>query len=149
VQRGNECSRTSSGYGASVKDMGVPVDLRYSTDHEWVRLNGRVATVGITEYAQDALGDIVYVQIPPIGGLVEAGATITEVESTKSVSDIYAPLAGTVSGFNSLLESQPELINSSPYDEGWLCTLDLDEETIASAYHLLLDAAAYDALIGG
>ena len=138
-----------SGYGASVKGMGVPVDLRYSTDHEWVRLNGRVATVGITEYAQDALGDIVFVQSPQIGGVVAAGGTITEIESTKSVSDIYAPVPGTLSAFNPLLAESPELMNSDPYGAGWLCTLDLDEETAVGAYDSLLDAAAYDALIGG
>jgi glycine cleavage system H protein len=129
--------------------MGVPVDLRYSTDHEWVRLSGRVATVGITEYAQDALGDIVFVQSPQIGGVVVAGGTITEIESTKSVSDIYAPVTGILSGFNPLLEEHPELINNDPYGEGWLCTLDLEEDVASTAYSSLLDAAAYDALIGG
>jgi glycine cleavage system H protein len=141
--------------------MGVPAELRYSPDHEWIRLDGRTATIGITEYAQDALGDIVFVQMPKLGTLVVAGATVTEVESTKSVSDIYAPVSGTLSGFNAELEGSPDLINSDPYGRGWLCTIELAAESNdsndsnetdglgGSGYDELLDAAAYDALIGG
>jgi glycine cleavage system H protein len=138
--------------------MGVPVELRYSVDHEWVRLDGRTVTIGITEYAQDALGDIVYVQPPTIGLLVKAGATIAEVESTKSVSDVYAPVSGTLTSFNSELEQSPELMNVDPYGRGWFCQIVLAEElnelnelngTGGSGYEGLLDAAAYDALIGG
>ncbi len=135
--------------------MGVPTELRYSPDHEWVRLDGRTATVGITQYAQDALGDIVFVQPPTIGTEVTSGTSIAEVESTKSVSDIYAPLTGTVIGFNTELEGSPDLINSDPYGRGWLFQIELatDPNDLnlgqGSGYEGLLDAAAYDALIGG
>jgi glycine cleavage system H protein len=134
--------------------MGVPAELRYSPDHEWVRLVGRTVTIGITEYAQDALGDIVYVQPPTLGTAVVSGMTLTEVESTKSVSDIYAPVTGTLIGFNTELEKSPGLVNSDPYGKGWLCTIELSDapdgenQTSGSGYESLLDAAAYDALIG-
>jgi glycine cleavage system H protein len=135
--------------------MGVPAELRYSPDHEWVRREGRIVTIGITDYAQDALGDIVFVQPPTLGIAVLSGATLAEVESTKSVSDIYAPVTGTLIAFNTDLESSPDLINSDPYGRGWLCQIelaelpgDLDQET-ESGYEGLLDAAAYKALIGG
>jgi glycine cleavage system H protein len=133
--------------------MGVPAELRYSPDHEWVRLDNGVVTVGITEYAQDALGDIVFVQPATLGLTVECGVTLTEVESTKSVSDIYAPVTGTVIAFNSELEQHPDLINSDPYGRGWLCRIELaqgsDDQYDSSGYDALLEAAAYDALIGG
>jgi glycine cleavage system H protein len=144
--------------------MAVPADLRYSPDHEWARRSGRTVTIGITEYAQDALGDIVFVQAPSLGLAVVSGMTLTEVESTKSVSDIYAPVTGTLTGFNTELENAPELINSDPYGKGWLCTIELAELTESSestgssdeliqadtsGYESLLDAAAYEALIGG
>ena len=135
--------------------MGVPENLRYSADHEWVRRVGDTVTVGITEYAQDALGDIVYVQRPTVGAQVVAGSTIAEVESTKSVTDIYAPVSGVLSSFNTDLEKSPELMNSDPYGRGWVCQIVLVEEsgdlngTGISGYEGLLDAAAYDALIGG
>jgi glycine cleavage system H protein len=135
--------------------MAVPADLRYSPDHEWARRNGRTVTIGITEYAQDALGDIVFVQPPTVGLAVVSGMTLTEVESTKSVSDIYAPVSGTLTGFNTELENAPELINSDPYGKGWLCTIELTEtsdeldQSATSGYESLLDAAAYEALIGG
>lgn len=138
--------------------MAVPADLRYSPDHEWARRNGRTVTIGITEYAQDALGEIVFVQPPSLGLAVVSGMTLTEVESTKSVSDIYAPVAGTLIGFNTELEKSPELINSDPYGKGWLCTIELAElagssdelnQPDTSGYESLLDAAAYEALIGG
>jgi glycine cleavage system H protein len=134
--------------------MGVPADLRYSPDHEWIRLEGLTATIGITDFAQDALGDIVFVQKPNIGLVVIAGATVAEVESTKSVSDIYAPVSGTVTRFNEDLENSPELMNTDSYGKGWLCTIELasaggsGNETVGSGYDQLLDAAAYDALIG-
>jgi glycine cleavage system H protein len=135
--------------------MGVPAELRYSPDHEWVRLEGRIVTIGITDYAQDALGDIVFVQPPTLGVAVQSGVTLAEVESTKSVSDIYAPVTGTLIGFNTELESSPDLINSDPYGRGWLCQIELAhapgdlEHGTESGYEGLLDAAAYDALIGG
>jgi glycine cleavage system H protein len=135
--------------------MGVPAELRYSPDHEWVRLDGGVVTIGITEYAQDALGDIVFVQPATLGMAVVSGITLTEVESTKSVSDIYAPVTGTVVAFNSELEQHPDLINSDPYGQGWLCKIELasgsgdGDRNTSSGYDALLDSAAYDALIGG
>ena len=101
--------------------MQLPDDLRYSSDHEWVRLeNGRLR-LGITDYAQDALGDVVYVEIPEVGLVVEASAKVSEVESTKSVSDIYAPVAGTVVEVNASLADSPERLNDDPYGEGWIC----------------------------
>jgi glycine cleavage system H protein len=99
-----------------------PEDLKYTSEHEWVRATDGQDTVriGITQYAQDALGDIVYVQLPEVGEELEPGATVGELESTKSVSDLYAPVAGTVVGRNEALEQTPELVNSDPYGDGWL-----------------------------
>jgi glycine cleavage system H protein len=126
--------------------MNVPDDLRYSSDHEWVRLEGDVARVGITDYAQDALGDVVFVDLPAVGVTTEAGGSFSEIESTKSVSDIYAPIAGQVVDVNSTLADSPELINQDPYGEGWICVLrPSDPAAVAD----LLDAAAYRALIEG
>ena len=126
--------------------MNIPDDLRYSSDHEWVRDEGDVVRVGITDYAQDALGDVVFVDLPAAGVSTEAGAAFSEIESTKSVSDIYAPLAGEVVEVNASLADAPELINQDPYGEGWICLLrPLDR----SAFGDLLDAAAYRALIEG
>ena len=105
--------------------MNIPEDLRYSPEHEWVRLDGTTVRVGITDYAQDALGDIVFVDLPAVGTEVEAGGQLGEVESTKSVSEIYAPLAGTVTAVNDALTAGPETINQDPYGEGWLCELEL------------------------
>jgi len=120
--------------------MQVPDTLLYSTDHEWADVTGPVARVGITDYAQDALGDVVFVDLPKVGTVVAVGDTIGEVESTKSVSEIYAPLAGTITAVNDNLVSAPEAINASPYGEGWLCEITLDGDGGASA---LLAAAAY------
>ncbi len=123
--------------------MTIPEDLRYTSEHEWVRLlpAGDVR-VGITEYAQDQLGDIVFVDLPAVGDAVEAGALISEVESTKSVGEVYAPVSGTVSGVNDAVRDRPELVNEDPYGEGWLVELASDE-----ALDGLLDAAAYRSLI--
>ena len=126
--------------------MNVPADLRYSSDHEWVRLAGSIARVGITDYAQDALGDVVYVEIPSVGSVVSAGQRFGEVESTKSVSDVFAPVSGTVVRVNEALAATPELLNSDPYGEGWLCEVDV---TDPSAVGQLFDAVAYQALIAG
>jgi glycine cleavage system H protein len=123
--------------------MNVPGELRYSTDHEWVSLDGARATVGITDYAQDALGDVVYVQVPTVGIVVASGQSFSEVESTKSVSDIYAPVAGTVVAVNELLSDHPELVNTDPYGDGWLCVIEMSAPAEAAA---LLDAPAYTAL---
>ena len=122
----------------------VPDDLRYTSDHEWVRLDGDVARIGITDFAQDALGDIVYVNVPDLGAPVTAGAAFGEVESTKSVSDVYAPVSGTVTARNEQLGATPELLNSDPYGDGWL--LEISGVSAADVAGLL-DAAAYGVLI--
>lgn len=124
--------------------MNVPADLRYSSDHEWVQINGDVVRVGITDYAQDALGDVVYVDLPAIGDRIEAGSSFGEVESTKSVSDLFAPLTGVVAAVNDALTDNPELVNSAPYSDGWICTVTPDD---MSAVDGLLSADDYQALI--
>ena len=126
--------------------MNIPSELRYSTDHEWVRVEGGTVTIGITEYAQDALGDVVFVEMPEAGAAVEAGATFSEVESTKSVSDIYAPVSGSISAINEVLDSQPELLNSDPYGEGWICRITMID---VAELDTLMDAEAYRALTEG
>jgi glycine cleavage system H protein len=120
--------------------MNIPEDLRYSPEHEWVRLTGTVARVGITDFAQDSLGDIVYVQLPDVGLDVVAGASVSEIESTKSVSEVYVPVTGVVSALNDALADQPELVNSDPYGEGWMFEIEVSD---ANALDGLLDAAAY------
>jgi glycine cleavage system H protein len=124
----------------------IPQALRYTDQHEWVRLDGQIATVGITAFAQDQLGDVVYVDLPTAGAAVEQGQVIGEVESTKSVSDLYAPVAGEVVSRNEELDDRPELINADPYGEGWLVTLAVSDPAQVEA---LLDAAAYAALLEG
>lgn len=120
--------------------MNVPDDLRYSNDHEWARAEGTRVRVGITDYAQDALGDVVFVDLPEIGAEVEAGALLGEVESTKSVSEIYAPVTGRVVEVNAALSDAPERMNEDPYGDGWICEIEVtDDGTLAA----LLDAAAY------
>lgn len=126
--------------------MNVPDDLRYSSDHEWIRVDGTKVRIGITDYAQDALGDVVFVQVPDLGSEVAAGAGISEVESTKSVSDIYAPVAGTIVEVNSDLDGNPEQVNGDPYGEGWICTIEVANPTDLEG---LLDAEAYRKLIEG
>jgi len=122
-----------------------PDDLRYTAEHEWVRSNGDgTVRVGITDFAQDSLGDIVYVSAPAVGDAVTAGASCGEVESTKSVSDIYAPLDGEICGRNADLEASPELMNSDPYGAGWLVDIRVSDP---AAIDGLLDAAAYRALV--
>jgi glycine cleavage system H protein len=124
--------------------MNVPDDLRYSTDHEWVRAEGTTVRVGITDYAQDALGDVVYVEAPEVGATVAAGDKVSEVESTKSVSDIFAPVGGTVVEVNTALADAPEQLNSDPYGDGWICVI---EPSDPAALDGLLDAAGYRDLI--
>lgn len=126
--------------------MQVPQHLRYSNDHEWVAVDGNRARVGITDYAQDALGDVVYVQLPTVGATVAAGDSFGEVESTKSVSDVYAPLSGTIVAVNDAVAGAPETVNRDPYGDGWLCEIELADPSQVDA---LLDAAAYQALIEG
>jgi glycine cleavage system H protein len=121
----------------------VPEDLRYTSEHEWVAPDASAPTVGITDFAQDALGDIVYVQLPEVGATVAAGEPLGEVESTKSVSEIYAPYAGTVTARNEALVDSPELVNSDPYGQGWLVRL---EPADPGALDTLLDAATYQKL---
>jgi glycine cleavage system H protein len=126
--------------------MNIPAELRYSSDHEWVRIEGTTATIGITEYAQDALGDVVFVEMPDPGLAVAAGESFSEVESTKSVSDIYAPVTGSIAEVNSELESQPELLNSDPYGAGWICRIEISDPSELDG---LMDAEAYRALTEG
>ena len=123
--------------------MNVPDDLLYSTDHEWIqRVDGGVK-IGITDYAQDALGDVVYVQVPTVGTSVSAGDSFSEVESTKSVSDIYAPVSGVVTSVNEALADDPAAVNTDPYGAGWLCVIEPSDPV---ALDSLLDAVAYRAL---
>jgi glycine cleavage system H protein len=124
--------------------MDIPDDLRYSREHEWVRLTGSVARIGITDFAQDSLGDVVFVQLPDVGLDAVAGASISEIESTKSVSDVYVPLTGVVSAVNEALGDQPELVNQDPYGTGWMFELEVADVGEIDA---LLDAAAYRQLI--
>lgn len=126
--------------------MNVPDDLRYSSDHEWIRALGTRVRIGITDYAQDALGDVVYVQVPKEGTTVTAGDSFSEVESTKSVSDIYAPVSGTVVAVNSALDASPETLNSDPYGEGWICEIEMSDPSQVDG---LLDADGYRALTEG
>ena len=107
--------------------MQIPDGLRYSSDHEWTRVEGAAVRIGITDYAQDALGDVVYVNVPTVGGKVARGAPMSEIESTKSVSEIYAPVSGTIVEVNERLADQPESVNADPYGAGWLCVIELDD----------------------
>lgn len=124
--------------------MEFPDDLRYSKEHEWVRVEGSEAVVGITSFAQDTLGDIVYVQPPEIGSTVARDAACAEIESTKSVSDIYAPVSGRVAAVNDALEATPELINADPYGDGWIFRMELADPAEVDT---LMDAGAYRALV--
>ena len=126
--------------------MATPTDRRYTDQHEWALVQGDVVRVGITDHAQDALGDIVFVQLPEVGEEVGPGNPIGEVESTKSVSDIYAPVAGTVTAVNSALADAPETINADPYGEGWLVEISVAGDG-GDPTGALLDAAAYEALV--
>jgi len=124
----------------------IPEDLHYSSDHEWIRsTNSGSVRIGITDFAQNSLGDIVYVQLPELGTTVTSGDSIGEVESTKSVSDIFAPLAGTVTGRNDALDAAPETVNADPYGEGWMIEIQLDDPTELDG---LLDAAGYAEQVG-
>lgn len=120
--------------------MNVPDDLSYTADHEWVRAEGSLFRVGITDFAQDALGDVVFVDLPEVGSEIERGGPLGEVESTKSVSQIYAPLSGRVTEVNDQLRETPEDLNSEPYGKGWLAVL---EASVAEEVSDLLDAAGY------
>ena len=124
--------------------MNVPDDRRYTSDHEWVLVQDGRARVGITDYAQDALGDVVFVQLPARGASVAAGESFSEVESTKSVSDVYAPIHGSVSEVNQELVDAPQRINEDPYGAGWICDIEMSD---SSEYDNLMDADAYRQLI--
>jgi glycine cleavage system H protein len=125
--------------------MNVPSELRYSREHEWVRVDGNVVRIGITDFAQESLGDVVFVQLPDAGLDIVAGASAAEIESTKSVSDVYVPLSGVVQKVNDALVGAPELVNQDPYGEGWILEVALADPTELDA---LLDADAYRELIG-
>ena len=126
--------------------MQVPDGLRYSADHEWVRQDDGRVRIGITDYAQDALGDVVFVSLPELGARVDARGVLGEVESTKSVSEIYAPVAGEVVAVNEALTTAPEQLNADPYGDGWICEIVPTEPAAAAG---LLDAAGYSELIAG
>jgi glycine cleavage system H protein len=122
----------------------IPDDLRYTDAHEWIRdLGDGLVRIGITDYAQTQLGDVVFVQLPDVGAEVQAGAAVGEVESTKSVSDLFAPVGGTVAAVNDALADSPELINSAPYEDGWMLDIRVTDTPTG-----LLDAAAYGELVG-
>ncbi|MCP9446424.1 MAG: glycine cleavage system protein GcvH [Nitrospira sp.] len=122
----------------------IPADLRYHTEHEWVRVEGKQATIGISHFAQDALGDIVFVELPKVGAVVKSGQQIGEVESTKTTSTIYTPVSGTIVQINNELKDHPELMNSDPYGKGWITVIELaDPEEVerlmtASQYQTFL-----------
>ncbi len=119
----------------------IPKDLRYHQEHEWVRVSGQQATVGISHFAQDALGDIVFIDMPKPGAAVKAGQQIGEVESTKTTSTIYTPVSGTIAKINTELKDHPEAVNSDPYSKGWMVTIDLSN---AGEVEQLMTAAQYE-----
>jgi len=124
--------------------MDSPVELRYSRDHEWVRMESSVARIGITDFAQDALGDVVYVELPEVGLVVTANAAFAEIESTKSVSDVFAPVSGEVIEVNDVLEERPELVNEEPYGDGWICVIQPSAEAELDE---LMDAESYKSFV--
>ncbi|MFT4023259.1 MAG: glycine cleavage system protein GcvH [Flavihumibacter sp.] len=125
--------------------MNLPANLRYTKDHEWISLEGNTATIGITDFAQGELGDIVYVEIETVGKALEAEAVFGTVEAVKTVSDLFLPVAGTVTEVNPALNSSPELVNSDPYGEGWMIKMTVNNPADAEA---LLSAEAYQSLVG-
>ena len=124
--------------------MNVPEDRRYSQDHEWAREEDGLVRIGITDYAQDALGDVVFVQLPEVGASVAVGESLGEVESTKSVSDIYAPVTGRVVEVNLELNDAPDRLNHDPYGEGWICVIEVSD---SASFESLLGPEAYEQLI--
>ena len=125
--------------------MSYPANLRYTSDHEWISLEGDIATIGITEFAQGELGDIVYVEVESIGKPLAAGDVFGTVEAVKTVSDLFLPVSGTVTELNSALANAPELVNTDPYGKGWMVKMKVDNPDDVTA---LLDAAAYEAKVG-
>jgi glycine cleavage system H protein len=127
----------------------IPADLRYTAEHEWVQRTGEdTVRVGITDFAQESLGDVVYIQLPDVGTDLTAGESFGEVESTKSVSDLYAPLSASVVAVNAELEAKPQLVNSDPYGQGWLLELRAGGDTLSDGLAGLLDADAYRGTLG-
>ena len=124
--------------------MNIPSDLRYTDDHEWIRITGNTATVGITEFAQGELGDIVFVEIETVGDHIDKGITFGTIEAVKTVSDLFMPVSGTVTEMNTRVNETPELINKDPYGEGWLIKITVDDP---SRINELLDAAAYASMV--
>jgi len=124
--------------------MEFPEELKYTEEHEWVMVEDELAVIGISDFAQDALGDVVFVELPEVGTVLEAGKAFGVVESVKAVSDIYAPISGTVEEINEDLLEAPEIINTSPYEDGWMIKIRMDD---ASEADKLMDAEAYQALI--
>jgi glycine cleavage system H protein len=125
--------------------MNIPANLRYTKDHEWISLDGNIATIGVTDYAQRELGDIVYVEVDTIGKNLEAGAVFGTVEAVKTVSDLFLPVKGTINELNAALAGTPEAVNADPYGEGWMIKMTVDNPADVEA---LLDATAYEALVG-
>ena len=125
--------------------MSFPAHLRYTKEHEWISLEGNTATIGITDYAQRELGDIVFVEVDTIGKALEAGAVFGTVEAVKTVSDLFLPVSGTINELNAALNSAPELVNNDPYGEGWMIKMTVNNPADVAA---LLDAAGYEALVG-
>ncbi|MFD4268558.1 glycine cleavage system protein GcvH [Rhodococcus sp. NPDC058481] len=134
-----------------MSETNIPAELHYTAEHEWVQRTGPATVrIGITDFAQSQLGDVVFVQLPAAGEAVVSGESLGEVESTKSVSDIYAPLSAKVIVANADLETSPELVNSEPYGNGWLVDLEVaDEATLDAALAEMLDAQGYEAIAGG
>ena len=126
--------------------MKTPDDRRYTRDHSWVKKTNSVLVVGVTDYAQDALGEVVHVQLPKVGDKFVGGASCCEVESSKSVSDVYVPLSGTITRVNEILESQPGFINSDPYENGWIFEMTLDAN---ATFESLFDASTYENFVEG
>jgi len=125
--------------------MSYPENLRYTKDHEWISLEGTAATIGITDFAQRELGDIVYVEVETTGKALEAGAVFGTVEAVKTVSDLFLPISGTIDELNPELANSPELVNTDPYGKGWMIKMTVDNPADVSS---LLDAAAYEAIVG-
>ena len=124
--------------------MNFPEELKYTKDHEWVKIEGDIATIGITEFAQKELGDIVYVEVETIGETIQAGEVFGSVEAVKTVSDLFMPISGEILEFNSELESSPEMVNESPYESGWMVKVKISDESLED----LLDASEYAELVG-
>ncbi|MBI5371040.1 MAG: glycine cleavage system protein GcvH [Sphingobacteriales bacterium] len=124
--------------------MSYPANLRYTKDHEWISLDGTTATIGITDYAQRELGDIVYVDVDTIGKTLEAGSVFGTVEAVKTVSDLFLPVSGTITELNPALTNAPELVNSDPYGEGWMVKITVSNP---AEFESLMDAAAYQAVV--